>query len=59
VEQLQSKSEARRMIKAGGVAVNNQKTTDEGAVVDGGALLDAKLMLLTAGKKNKLLVRVV
>lgn len=56
---MQSKSEARRMIKAGGVAVNNQKTTDEGAVVDGGALLDAKLMLLTAGKKNKLLVRVV
>lgn len=55
---MKSKSEARRMIKQGGVAINNQKTSDEAATLDASVVLDGKLMLLTAGKKNKMLVRV-
>ena len=55
---MKSKSEARRMIKQGGVAINNQKTSDEAATLDASVVLDGKLVLLAAGKKNKMLVRV-
>jgi tyrosyl-tRNA synthetase len=55
---MKSKSEARRMIKQGGVAINNRKTSDEAATLDASVVLDGKLVLLTAGKKNKMLVRV-
>ncbi len=38
--------------------MNNSKVDDEGAVVGEGALIDGRLLLLAAGKKNKLLLRV-
>lgn len=53
-----SKGAARRLIKGGGFRVNNAKVEDEAAVVAEGDLIDGRLLLLAAGKKNKLLLRV-
>lgn len=52
-----SKGEARRLIKNGGAYMNNQKVTDEKATVTDVDLVGGRLLLLGAGKKNKLLVR--
>ena len=38
--------------------MNNGKVDDEGAVVEAEALIDGRLLLLAAGKKNKLVLRV-
>lgn len=53
-----SKAAVRRMIKGGGVRLNNARVDDEGAVVGEGDLVGGRLALLAAGKKNKLLLRV-
>ncbi len=53
-----SKSEARRLIRNGGVYLNNEKIEDENYIVDDYSLIDNRLMLLAAGKKNKMLVRI-
>ena len=55
---LPSKAEVRRMIKGGGVYLNNARVTDAAKVVQGEDLIDGRLLLLAAGKKNKMLVRV-
>jgi tyrosyl-tRNA synthetase len=55
---LPSKGEVRRMIKGGGVYLNNARVTDQAAVVQQEDLIEGKLLLLAAGKKNKMLVRV-
>eukprot|EP01024_Parvocaulis_polyphysoides_P013435 TRINITY_DN1524_c0_g3_i1.p1 TRINITY_DN1524_c0_g3~~TRINITY_DN1524_c0_g3_i1.p1 ORF type:complete len:464 (-),score=78.57 TRINITY_DN1524_c0_g3_i1:169-1560(-) len=52
-----SKGAARRLIKGGGVYLNNEKIQDEGYVLSDGDLIEDKLALLAAGKKNKMLVR--
>ncbi len=53
-----SKSEGRRLIRNGGVYLNNKKITDENRTIERGDLIDGKLLLLAAGKKNKVLIRV-
>ena len=54
-----SKSEARRMIRNGGVYMNNEKIMDENSTVAQEHLIDGRLLLLAAGKKkNKLLIRI-
>lgn len=53
----QSKGDARRMVKNGGVYINNQKISDENALIGPEHLIEERLILLAAGKKNKLLVR--
>lgn len=53
-----SKGEARRLIRNGGVYVNNQKVEDENSVVEQSDLIDQRLLLIAAGKKNKMLVRI-
>lgn len=52
-----SKGDARRLIKNGGVYLNNEKLSDENAGVDQNHLIDGKLLLLAVGKKNKMLIR--
>lgn len=52
-----SKGEARRLIRNGGVYLNNEKVEDENFIVQKDHLIDQRLMLLAAGKKNKLLIR--
>jgi len=53
-----SRSAAKRMIKGGGIRLNNVKVIDDGASISESDLLDGRLLLLAAGKKNKMLVRV-
>ncbi|KAF5830713.1 hypothetical protein DUNSADRAFT_14119 [Dunaliella salina] len=54
-----SKGAARKLIKGGGVYMNNQKVTEEMAKVEDKDLVDGRMLLLAAGKKNKMLIRVV
>lgn len=53
-----SKTEARKLIKNGGVYLNNRQVTDIDAEINASDLIGEKLLLLAVGKKNKLLVRV-
>ncbi|EFJ43394.1 hypothetical protein VOLCADRAFT_83275 [Volvox carteri f. nagariensis] len=53
-----SKSAARKLIKGGGVYLNNAKVSEELYTVKPSDLIDGRLLLIAAGKKNKMLVRV-
>jgi tyrosyl-tRNA synthetase len=53
-----SKGDARRLIRNGGVYMNNQKVLDENDNINQSHLIDGKLLLLAVGKKNKVLIRV-
>jgi tyrosyl-tRNA synthetase len=46
------------VIQGGGVLVNNRKIEDELYVVQASDLIGDRLMLVAAGKKNKMLIRV-
>jgi tyrosyl-tRNA synthetase len=56
---LPSKSEARKMIKNGGVYLNNQQVESPAALITSGDLIENKILMLAIGKKNKMLVRVI
>ncbi len=53
-----SKGEARRLVKNGGAYVNNAKVTNDRNTVAADDLVGGSMLLLAAGKKNKMLVRV-
>lgn len=53
-----SKSDARRLVTDGGLYVNNVRVADVAAKVRGDMLVDGRVMVLRAGKKNYCLVRV-
>lgn len=53
-----SKGEARRLVKNGGVYLNNEKILDENFQLSERSLIDSRLILLALGKKNKILIRV-
>lgn len=53
-----SKSEARRLIRNGGVYLNNHKIEDENYLIQTSDLIEERLFLLAVGKKNKVLIRV-
>lgn len=53
-----SKGEARRLIRNGGVYLNNQQIQDENFSLNKDHLIEGKLLLIAVGKKNKVLVRV-
>lgn len=52
-----SKGDARRLIRNGGVYVNNEQIQDENHVLTFQHLIEGRLLLLAVGKKNKVLVR--
>ena len=52
-----SKGEARRLIRNGGVSINNAKIEDENLAILLDHLIDGRLILLAVGKKNKVLLR--
>lgn len=54
-----SKGEARRLMKNGGVYINNEKVEDENLIFHDRHLISSRLILLAAGKKNKMLIRLV
>lgn len=53
-----SKSDARRLVTDGGFYVNNMRVADVAAKVRGDMLVDGRVMVLRAGKKNFCLVKV-
>lgn len=53
-----SKGDLRKLIKNGGVYLNNLRIEEENYILTPKALIDGNLMLIAFGKKNKILVRV-
>jgi len=53
-----SKGEARRLISNGGVYLNNEKMSDVNGSIEQKDLIDGRLLLLSAGKKNKIVIRI-
>lgn len=53
-----SKGEARRLVKNGGAYLNNEKIAEPNKQIAVEDLIDGRLVLLAAGKKNKLLIKV-
>lgn len=54
-----SKGEAKRLIQGGGVYVNNEKISDEHFGIKAEHLIEKKMLLLSVGKKQKVLVRII
>lgn len=55
----ESKGDVRRLIRNGGVYLNNVKVTDENIFIQEKDLIEGRLLLLALGKKNKILIRVI
>ncbi|KAK7300816.1 hypothetical protein RJT34_11667 [Clitoria ternatea] len=55
---IDSKSVARRLLKQGGLYMNNSRVDSENKRVEAADIVDGKVLLLSAGKKNKVLVRI-
>lgn len=53
-----SKGQARRLLENGGAYVNNKQVTSSDFTIGQELLIDNRLLLLSVGKKNKLLVRI-
>ncbi|XP_061367357.1 tyrosine--tRNA ligase, chloroplastic/mitochondrial [Gastrolobium bilobum] len=53
-----SKSAARRLLKQGGLYLNNNRVDSESKRIEAADIVDGKVLLLSAGKKNKVLVRI-
>ncbi len=51
-----SKSEARKMIQGGGVALNKEKLADPAQVIDAAQLIKSKYLVVQKGKKNYFLL---
>jgi tyrosyl-tRNA synthetase len=54
-----SKGATKRLIEGGGLRINNLKVDSDELIVSEEDLLDGKLLLLSSGKKNKLLLTVI
>lgn len=54
-----SKGEARRLIAGGGVYLNNEKIEDEHFAIESKHLIGKKLLLISVGKKKKMVVKVI
>jgi tyrosyl-tRNA synthetase len=52
-----SKSAARRLLKQGGLYLNNSRVDSENKKIEAAYIVDGRVLLLSAGKKNKVLVR--
>ncbi|CAL1352091.1 unnamed protein product [Linum trigynum] len=55
---LESKSAARRLMKQGGLYLNNGRVDQESKRIEDEDIVDGKLLLLSAGKKNKVIIRI-
>ncbi|KAL7595711.1 tyrosine--tRNA ligase, chloroplastic/mitochondrial-like [Lactuca sativa] len=55
---IESKSAARRLLKQGGLYLNNGRVDNEGKKISVDDIVDGKVLLLSAGKKNKMVVRI-
>ncbi|XP_062072977.1 tyrosine--tRNA ligase, chloroplastic/mitochondrial [Humulus lupulus] len=55
---FESKSAARRLLKQGGLYLNNSRVDSEAKRVEAEDIVDGKVLLLSAGRKNKVIVRI-
>lgn len=55
---MKSKGDVRRLVKNGGLYLNNEKVENEMHLLGDADLVDGKLLLFAFGKKNKVIVRV-
>jgi tyrosyl-tRNA synthetase len=55
---LPTKAAVKRLIRQGGLYMNNQRVESEGKIIEAANIVDDKMLLLSAGKKNKLVVRI-
>ncbi|WOK97147.1 hypothetical protein Cni_G05855 [Canna indica] len=55
---LSSKSAARRLMKQGGLYLNNKRVDSEEKRVEDPDIVDGKVLLLSAGRKNKMVVKI-
>ncbi|KAI0496584.1 hypothetical protein KFK09_022904 [Dendrobium nobile] len=55
---LANKSSARRLIKQGGFYLNNKKVDNEGNMIEEFDIVSGKLLLLSARKKNKMVIKI-
>ncbi|MDR0413104.1 MAG: tyrosine--tRNA ligase [Dysgonamonadaceae bacterium] len=53
-----SRSEMKKMLQSGGIAVNKEKLTDSDALIDTSCLLGGRYILIQKGKKNYFLLRI-
>lgn len=58
LEILKSKGDVRKLIRNGGIYLNNTQIQDENLTLNDENLVDGRLMLLAIGKKNKVIIRV-
>lgn len=54
---IDSKSAARRLLKQGGLYLNNNRVDSEAKTIEADDIIEGKIILLSAGKKNKMVVR--
>ncbi|CAN6451407.1 unnamed protein product [Victoria cruziana] len=52
-----SKSAARRLLKQGGLYLNNRRIDSENKVIEEDDIVEGRVILLSAGKKNKMVIR--
>ncbi|KAK1301414.1 hypothetical protein QJS10_CPB12g01825 [Acorus calamus] len=55
---IASKSAARRLMKQGGLYLNNKRVENEEKTIEESDIVDGKVLLLSAGKKNKMVIRI-
>ena len=55
---FESKSAARRMLKQGGVYMNNERVDNENKRVEEEDIVEGKGLVLSSGKKNKVVIRI-
>ncbi|KAJ3681127.1 hypothetical protein LUZ60_015616 [Juncus effusus] len=55
---MASKGAVRRLVKQGGLYLNNVRVDSEEKVIEERDVVDGKVLLLSAGKKNKMVVRI-
>lgn len=55
---LSSKSAARRLMKQGGLYLNNRRVDNQAKMIEASDIVDGKVLLLSAGKKNKMVIRI-
>lgn len=55
---MATKSAVKRLLKQGGLYLNNARVDIEEKTVEGSDIIDGKVLLLSAGKKNKMVIRI-
>ncbi|XP_057828472.2 tyrosine--tRNA ligase, chloroplastic/mitochondrial [Cryptomeria japonica] len=55
---LETKAAVKRLIRQGGFYLNNERVESEGKIIEQADIVDDKMLLLSAGKKNKMVVKI-